>query len=57
VKPAGNTALLGAKLVLLAGEERERTVQEVVAATSHLSLAADHDFQQVFVEQMGFPAG
>jgi len=56
VEPAGNTALFGAKLLLLAGDDQERTIAQILARTEHLSLAADQDFQQVFVKQMGFPA-
>jgi uncharacterized 2Fe-2S/4Fe-4S cluster protein (DUF4445 family) len=55
VEPAGNTALLGAKLLLLAGEDGERTIGEILGKTRHLSLAADPGFQETFVEQMGFP--
>jgi uncharacterized 2Fe-2S/4Fe-4S cluster protein (DUF4445 family) len=56
VEPAGNTALYGAKLLLLAGDEGARTVEQILAITEHLSLAADRGFQDVFVKQMGFPA-
>ncbi len=57
IEPAGNTALAGAKLALLAAERLEPIIQEVREKTSHLSLAADADFHQIFVEQMGFPTG
>jgi len=51
VHPAGNTALLGAKLALFGtpfAHIRERV--------EHLSLAADARFQEIYVGQMGFPA-
>ena len=50
VEPAGNTALLGAKLALFGApyEELRRRVE-------HLSLAADPRFQEIYVEQMTFP--
>ena len=50
VHPAGNTALLGAKLALFGtpfGHVRGRV--------EHLSLAADARFQEIYVAEMGFP--
>lgn len=55
VHPAGNTALLGAKLELVAGEERPGRVADIAEMTEHVSLAADPGFQDVFVEEMRFP--
>jgi uncharacterized 2Fe-2S/4Fe-4S cluster protein (DUF4445 family) len=51
LEPAGNTALLGAKLALFTPGDfaaiRERT--------EHISLAADPAFQDTYVEEMVFP--
>jgi uncharacterized 2Fe-2S/4Fe-4S cluster protein (DUF4445 family) len=50
VVPAGNTALRGAKMLL--GRESYPVLERV----SHVALAADPDFQDIFVACMGFPA-
>jgi len=50
VSPAGNTALAGAKLALLGDFAGLREKVE------HVSLAEDPDFQEIFVEEMPFPA-
>lgn len=49
VRPAGNTALRGAKMFLSGDYE------EALRRTEHVSLAADADFQDVFAENLGFP--
>jgi uncharacterized 2Fe-2S/4Fe-4S cluster protein (DUF4445 family) len=49
VVSAGNTALRGAKLLLLSGDGPMPQVE-------HVSLAADACFQDTFVDCMGFPA-
>jgi uncharacterized 2Fe-2S/4Fe-4S cluster protein (DUF4445 family) len=46
---AGNTALRGAKMLLLADREPE------LPPIEHVSLAADAGFQDAFTECMGFP--
>ncbi|MEK7408349.1 MAG: ASKHA domain-containing protein [Acidobacteriota bacterium] len=46
VEPAGNTALLGAKLALFATPARPQV--------EHISLASDPDFQDIYVEEMNF---
>jgi uncharacterized 2Fe-2S/4Fe-4S cluster protein (DUF4445 family) len=51
VVPAGNTALRGAKMLL--GTD----VYPVLNRVTHVALAADPDFQDIFAECMGFPAG
>ena len=51
VHPAGNTALLGAKLALF-GTRFEHIRDRV----EHLSLAADPRFQEIYVDEMAFPA-
>jgi uncharacterized 2Fe-2S/4Fe-4S cluster protein (DUF4445 family) len=44
---AGNTALRGAKIVLLSGEEPDGDIE-------HVGLASDPRFQEIFVDCMGF---
>jgi uncharacterized 2Fe-2S/4Fe-4S cluster protein (DUF4445 family) len=53
VSPAGNTALLGAKLVLLDGGGDFADTRRKI---EHISLAADAEFQEIYVEEMAFPA-
>jgi uncharacterized 2Fe-2S/4Fe-4S cluster protein (DUF4445 family) len=48
VEPAGNTALLGAKLALFGGDGADIRVE-------HVPLASDAEFQDTFVESMLFP--
>ncbi len=58
VEAAGNTALLGAKLALFGrvGEEDDRSeIGEISGRVEHVSLAADPKFQEVFVDELGFP--
>jgi uncharacterized 2Fe-2S/4Fe-4S cluster protein (DUF4445 family) len=55
IEPAGNTALLGAKMALFspgAGQELHTQIRRV---TEHLSLAADPSFQDTYVDEMIFP--
>ena len=49
VHAAGNTALRGAKMLLLSNEE------PALPEIRHLSLAADRDFESEFVSCMAFP--
>lgn len=49
IHAAGNTALRGAKMMLLAAEE------PALPGIEHFSLAADPDFQDEFAECMRFP--
>jgi uncharacterized 2Fe-2S/4Fe-4S cluster protein (DUF4445 family) len=55
VKPAGNTALLGAKLALFNLGEHRGSYPEILNKVRHVSLNEDENFQQVYVEEMGFP--
>jgi uncharacterized 2Fe-2S/4Fe-4S cluster protein (DUF4445 family) len=51
VHPSGNTALLGAKLALFSpGFD----LDAVRARVKHLSLAADPEFQDIYVAEMAF---
>jgi len=56
VQPAGNTALLGAKLSLFNPDEEAYTYGPVRSRIEHLSLNTDPQFQDVFAEEMAFPA-
>jgi len=56
IEPAGNTALLGAKMALFAPAAESELHSEVRRKTEHISLAADPAFQETYVEQMLFPA-
>ena len=56
VEPAGNTALLGAKLALFTLEETGGLFPAIRNMTRHLSLHEDPAFQETYVEDMGFPA-
>jgi len=51
VHPAGNTALLGAKIALFAPVAE---LEEVRSRVEHISLAAQPSFQEVFVAEMRF---
>ena len=50
VQPAGNTALLGAKLALF-GDDR---FDELRGRVEHVALGADPEFQDIYVDQMVF---
>jgi uncharacterized 2Fe-2S/4Fe-4S cluster protein (DUF4445 family) len=52
---AGNTALRGARTLLLAGSRREQTLKTALASTQHVELAADPRFEETFVQCMAFP--
>jgi len=52
VEPAGNTALLGAKIALFAPDPSFR---EIRALVRHVPLGADPEFQDRYVEAMPFP--
>ncbi len=53
VQPAGNTALLGAKLGLFINDES--IYQTIRSKTKHVSLNEDPSFQEAFVDEMSFP--
>lgn len=55
VEPAGNTALLGAKLALLAHESDDLGFSAIRKNIDHMSLAADPHFQEIFVAETVFP--
>jgi uncharacterized 2Fe-2S/4Fe-4S cluster protein (DUF4445 family) len=55
VEPAGNTALLGAKLALLTHESDDLGFSAIRKSIDHMSLAADPHFQEIFVAETVFP--
>jgi uncharacterized 2Fe-2S/4Fe-4S cluster protein (DUF4445 family) len=57
VEAAGNTALLGAKLALFSLPGEDGSFIQLRKRTEHVSLKADRDFQETFVEEMAFPEG
>ena len=52
VKPVGNTALRGTRMLLLTPSRRDATVDGLLRRTRHVELAARPDFQEAFVERM-----
>jgi uncharacterized 2Fe-2S/4Fe-4S cluster protein (DUF4445 family) len=54
VQPAGNTALLGAKMALFAGDDLEQYTA-IRRMTRHISLNEDPEFMEIYVGEMGFP--
>jgi len=54
IVPAGNTALLGAKMALFSGDS-ESLCAPILNMTRHVSLSSDPEFQEIYVDQMTFP--
>lgn len=54
---AGNSAVRGARQLLLAGPRRDATIRQVLAITRHVELASHPGFQDAFVDAMRFPVG
>ena len=54
IVPAGNTALRGAKRALFDGPS---AYEAIAGSVRHIALDRAPDFQDVYVEEMGFPAG
>ena len=54
VEPVGNSALRGARMLLLAPSTRESRVRKVGELSRHVELAANPDFQYVYGEMMAF---
>ncbi len=52
---AGNTALRGARLLLLAGGRRDAILARALSRCTHVDLASDPQFMDTFVERMVFP--
>ncbi|MGE5325886.1 MAG: ASKHA domain-containing protein [Deltaproteobacteria bacterium] len=54
VQPAGNTALLGAKLVLFRLDGEDGSYRDLRRRVEHLGLSSDTDFQEAFVHELSF---
>jgi uncharacterized 2Fe-2S/4Fe-4S cluster protein (DUF4445 family) len=52
VEPVGNSALRGARMLLLAPSTRPARLRKIAALCRHVELAADPNFQYVFGERM-----
>jgi uncharacterized 2Fe-2S/4Fe-4S cluster protein (DUF4445 family) len=57
VSPAGNTALLGAKLALFSSDGEDGSYASLLRKIEHVALKADGKFQEAFVEGLSFPEG
>ena len=55
VVPAGNTALLGAKLALFSLQAGNASYPDLLGKIQHVSLSADPAFQEIFADEMLFP--
>ncbi len=55
VQPAGNAALLGAKLALFDAPQHDGAYPLLLAKIRHVSLNEDPNFHEAFVEEMVFP--
>ena len=55
VAPAGNTALLGAKLALFSVDGEDGSYSQLRSRIEHVPLKADANFQEIFVEELAFP--
>jgi uncharacterized 2Fe-2S/4Fe-4S cluster protein (DUF4445 family) len=56
VAPAGNTALLGAKLALFTQRSDDNRYASLRSRAEHVGLNEDPQFQDVYVEEMVFPS-
>ncbi len=54
--PAGNTALLGAKLALFGAEREPGDFARLRQRIQHVALSEDARFLDIFAEEMGFPS-
>jgi uncharacterized 2Fe-2S/4Fe-4S cluster protein (DUF4445 family) len=55
IAPAGNTALRGVKMLLLAPSRAERSITGIRSRVEHVPLASDPAFQDTFVDCLAFP--
>ena len=56
IKPSGNTALAGTKLVLLNRSRRAEFLEEIPTRVRHVGLASDPRFQDIFTDCLAFGA-
>jgi uncharacterized 2Fe-2S/4Fe-4S cluster protein (DUF4445 family) len=52
VEPVGNSALRGARTLLLQPSSRAERLRKIAALSRHVELAADPEFQYIFAEMM-----
>jgi uncharacterized 2Fe-2S/4Fe-4S cluster protein (DUF4445 family) len=52
VQPVGNSALRGARMLLLAPSTRRPQLRKIAALTRHVELAADPEFQYLYADMM-----
>ncbi|HLM82967.1 MAG TPA: ASKHA domain-containing protein [Terriglobales bacterium] len=52
VEPVGNSALRGARSLLLTPSTRQARLRKIAALSRHVELAADPDFQYLYAEMM-----
>jgi uncharacterized 2Fe-2S/4Fe-4S cluster protein (DUF4445 family) len=55
VEPAGNTALLGAKVALFRPDSEDGSYTDLCCRIEHVGLSSDPNFQDAFVREMTFP--
>lgn len=55
IHSAGNTALIGAKIALLNARETDLEFTRLRTLCRHVSLSHDARFQEIFIDEMGFP--
>lgn len=55
VHPIGNSAVRGARMLLLSPSARTRLLARSLNRLQHVELASDRDFQEAFVANMAFP--
>jgi uncharacterized 2Fe-2S/4Fe-4S cluster protein (DUF4445 family) len=56
IEPAGNTALLGAKMALFAPDDAALHYREILDRTRHIPLNENEAFHEVFANEMTFPS-
>ena len=56
IAPAGNTALLGAKLAMFSLDGEDGSYTQLRHRIEHVALKADTNFQDIFVEELTFPS-
>lgn len=56
IASAGNTALLGAKLALFSRSDEDLSYPEILHRTKHVSLNEAPAFEEIYAEEMAFPA-
>ena len=52
VEPVGNTAMRGARMLLLAPSTRQARLRKIAELSRHVELAADPDFQHLYAGMM-----